>query len=108
MADIQRVERNVRKMIGLNAPEADIDAYLQEEGHTPESFRSAIKGTLEPKPAPEPTTMESLGRGARNLTKAATALTGMFYDAAALPFNALKAGYNELSGERGGYIPPAR
>lgn len=46
MADPQalpRVRGNVEKMIGMGAPEADIDDYLRSEGHTPESFRAAVK-----------------------------------------------------------------
>jgi hypothetical protein len=44
MADpnLERIERNVRKMIDLRAPETDIDAYLGSEGYTPDKFRSAM------------------------------------------------------------------
>lgn len=44
MSDIQRIEDNVRTMIGKGAPEADIDAYLKGEGHTADSFRKAVSG----------------------------------------------------------------
>lgn len=44
MSDIARIEDNVRTMIGKGAPEADIDAYLKVEGHTPDSFRKALDG----------------------------------------------------------------
>lgn len=42
--DIERVKRNVKKMLDQSAPEADIDAYLSQEGVTPEMLRA-------PKPA---------------------------------------------------------
>ncbi len=42
MSDLTRIEGNVRTMIGKGAPEADIDAYLKAEGHTPDSFRKAV------------------------------------------------------------------
>ena len=41
MADVAKVKRNIQKMIDLGAPETDIDAYVAEEGLTPEALRSA-------------------------------------------------------------------
>lgn len=41
MADTAKVKRNIQKMIDLGAPEADIDAYVAEEGLTPEALRAA-------------------------------------------------------------------
>ena len=41
-----RIEGNVRKMIELGAPEADIDSYLKTEGLTAQQFRSSV---IEPK-----------------------------------------------------------
>jgi hypothetical protein len=38
--DEARLERNIRKMVDLNAPETDIAAYLQVERVTPEMFRA--------------------------------------------------------------------
>lgn len=43
MADLARIKRNVVKMVGLSAPEADIDAYIASEGVTVEDVR-AFKG----------------------------------------------------------------
>lgn len=61
MADLDRVKRNIGRMISLNAPEADIDAYIASEGTSVDEVRSF-------KPAeaakPEVSRMESLGRGA--------------------------------------------
>jgi len=39
MADISRIKGNVSKMLAQSAPETDIDAYLKEEGVTPEQLR---------------------------------------------------------------------
>lgn len=43
-ADLPRIRGNVEKMLAQEAPEADIDAYLKEEGFTPQSFAAAMKG----------------------------------------------------------------
>lgn len=50
MADIQRIERNVRKMADQGAPEVDIDGYLASEGLTPEQFRNRNMATVQPAP----------------------------------------------------------
>jgi hypothetical protein len=44
MADLARIKRNVIKMVGLSAPEADIDAYIASEGVSIDDVR-AFKGT---------------------------------------------------------------
>lgn len=56
--DLTRVRGNVQKMLGQNAPEAEIDAYLTSEGLTAEKLRAG-------KPAPSiPADMaKSLGSG---------------------------------------------
>ena len=41
--DYGRIKANIGKMIDMGAPEADIDAYLQEEGVTAEQLRAAPK-----------------------------------------------------------------
>jgi hypothetical protein len=40
MADLAKVKRNVNKMVGMNAPEADIDAYIASEGVTVDDVRN--------------------------------------------------------------------
>jgi hypothetical protein len=40
MADLAKVKRNVSKMVGMNAPEADIDAYIASEGVTVDDVRN--------------------------------------------------------------------
>ena len=40
MADIARVKRNIGRMIDQNAPESDIDMYIQSEGVTLEQLQS--------------------------------------------------------------------
>lgn len=44
MADLAKVKRNVAKMVGQNAPEEDIDAYIGSEGVTLDQVR-AFKAT---------------------------------------------------------------
>lgn len=41
MQDIDKIKRNVSKMIDAKAPEADIDAYLDEEGVTVEQLKAS-------------------------------------------------------------------
>lgn len=41
MADLDRIRGNVQKMLGQDAPESDIDAYLSSEGITAEALRAA-------------------------------------------------------------------
>jgi hypothetical protein len=39
MADLAKVKRNVAKMVSMNAPESDIDAYISQEGTTVDAIR---------------------------------------------------------------------
>lgn len=48
MADIARIKRNIGKMIEMDAPEADIDSYIAEEGVTLEM----LKGQTQPEERP--------------------------------------------------------
>src|SRR5689334_17609732 len=49
--DIGRIKGNLEKMIGQNAPESDLDAYLASEGFkSPEGFRAAVSGYRAPDP----------------------------------------------------------
>lgn len=50
MADLARIKRNVSKMVGMNAPEAEIDAYIAGEGVTVDEVRNF---QLEAQPAAE-------------------------------------------------------
>lgn len=40
MADFAKIKRNIQRMLGQNAPEADIDAYVASEGVTAEQLRA--------------------------------------------------------------------
>lgn len=40
MADLARIKRNVAKMVSMNAPESDIDAYIAQEGVTIDQIRA--------------------------------------------------------------------
>lgn len=49
--DFDRIQGNVQKLIDLNAPTKDIDAYLAEEGLSAAQFKAKV---LKPKPDPLP------------------------------------------------------
>jgi hypothetical protein len=42
MAEFDRIQRNVKKMIDQQAPVQDIDGYLATEGYTPEKFKARV------------------------------------------------------------------
>lgn len=44
MADLERIKRNVAKMAGMGAPEADIDGYIASEGVTVDDVRNFKMG----------------------------------------------------------------
>ena len=50
MADLDRIKRNVSKMVEMNAPESDIDGYIVSEGVTLEQVRNHKLNTQEPQP----------------------------------------------------------
>src|SRR5688500_8334204 len=52
MADLARIKNNVRKMVDMNAPEADVDAYIAEGGVTLDEVR-AFKAAPEAPQSPE-------------------------------------------------------
>lgn len=51
MADLDRVKRNIGRMISMNAPETDIDAYIASEGVTLEQVRSHKMGASSAAPS---------------------------------------------------------
>jgi hypothetical protein len=52
MTDISKVKRNVAKMVGMNAPEADIDEYIASEGVTIDDVRNYKESAVTPTQAP--------------------------------------------------------
>ena len=42
MSDFARIKDNVQSMINQSAPEEDIDGYLNQEGFTPQEFKTAV------------------------------------------------------------------
>lgn len=74
--DIDKIKRNIKKMLDQSAPESDIDAYLQQEGVTPEMLRApqaAPAAPISSKPTPDTsaetsgplgTFMNAMGQGA--------------------------------------------
>lgn len=68
MADIAKVKRNIQRMIDQGAPETDIDAYVSEEGLTPEALRAAPASMTAPAPtAPAMSPQEAAAAEGRNL-----------------------------------------
>lgn len=47
MADLARIKRNVAKMAGMGAPEADIDGYIASEGVTIDDVRNFKSGVTQ-------------------------------------------------------------
>lgn len=61
MADLAKVKRNIQRMIDQNAPESDIDAYVDGEGTSPEELR-AFK-PQQGAPAPRVDTVTDMAKG---------------------------------------------
>ncbi len=49
MAELDRIKRNVAKMVSMNAPESDIDSYISSEGTTIDAVRNYKPQTAQPK-----------------------------------------------------------
>jgi hypothetical protein len=78
MADIDRIKRNITKMIEQGAPESDIDAYVAEEGVTPEQLQAH-------KVAPPIGVGEDVARaGAKGLGRGLASIPGAFGDVAGI------------------------
>jgi hypothetical protein len=87
MADLDRVKRNVSRMVSLNAPETDIDAYIASEGATLDQVR-AHKATPKPAgPGIVASSLEGVGQG----------LSFGFLDEAE---GAARAGINKIKGDQ--------
>lgn len=88
MADLGRIKRNVSKMVEQNAPETDIDAYINSEGVTLNAVRSFKDGAPSPEVAEEAAFRRKLGAGGMPMRVADSATFG-----AAIPISAaLEAG----------------
>lgn len=62
-ANIARIHRNLQKMADMNAPEADIEGYLAEEGFTGDQFKAALKTGRMPE-SPASSALAGAGQGA--------------------------------------------
>lgn len=92
--DLGRIERNVRRMIELKAPESDIDAYLGTENMTAAGLREALTERAQPDPTGGRTSRSSgafntfvgqgVGYGLGDEAAAAGAATGNFLRGATL------------------------
>lgn len=85
MADLEKVKRNLEKMISLGAPREDIDEYLKIEG-------------VEPGQVEGPGTLFSIGRGAKDVIDAGAQMLTQ-----ALPESVVNAG--NVVGEAIGLTP---
>lgn len=99
MADLARIKRNVGKMVGQDAPEADIDEYIKSEGVSLDQVRSFKEGGPSPEVAKEAEFRRKVGAGGMPMRVADSATFG-----AAIPISAaLEAGsktiFNALSGK---------
>lgn len=107
MADLDRVKRNISRMISMNAPESDIDEYISSEGVTLEQVRShKLGGSAPAAPAsPAKPTYEGFGDAAVGAAKAlGSGLVRGAVGFSTLPGNleALgSAGINKLAGMAG-------
>lgn len=81
MADLDKVKRNISRMVDQNAPEADIDNYIRSEGVTLDQIRAH-----RPSQGPGPQEVGSAEAGLRSFNNA---LTFGFYDKAVAAGRAL-------------------
>lgn len=64
MADLDKVKRNVQKMVSMNAPETDIDQYISGEGVSIDEVRNHKIGGVTP-PNPVQQSVQSIKSGVR-------------------------------------------
>lgn len=83
MADLDKVKRNVGKMVAQGAPEDDIDAYLSGEGVTVDQVKAHKVGASAPPPPKEqPSVISDLANSAlTGLAKGVTGVAGAVGDA---------------------------
>ncbi|WP_026481054.1 hypothetical protein [Ahrensia sp. 13_GOM-1096m] len=72
--DLARIKRNVSKMVGMNAPEVDIDAYIAQEGTTIDVIRAFKPQTLSTGADAAQQFGENFNRGVYSLINAPTAI----------------------------------
>ncbi len=88
MADLGRIKRNIAKMVEQNAPETDIDAYINSEGVTLNAVRTFKDGAASPEVTAEAAFRRKLGAGGMPMRITDSATFG-----AAIPISAaLEAG----------------
>jgi hypothetical protein len=85
--DMDRIKRNVAKMVQQNAPEADVDAYIESEGATLDAVRAHRPANANPE-SPQVPMLESAGRGA---------LQGATFGFSDEIWGGLKGGYDTLA-----------
>lgn len=60
MKDLSKIKRNVSKMVAMNAPESDIDSYIESEGTTIDEIKSFKDNTNNPKPSLPPSSPDQI------------------------------------------------
>lgn len=91
MADIDRIKRNIGKMIELGAPEADIDSYLAGEGVTVDQLKQPQAAA--PQAAPAPGFID-------HMTGAVTDIPGEIYAAGKSALSSIGENLNPFSDAR--------
>jgi hypothetical protein len=88
--DIAKIKRNIEKMIGLNAPESDIDAYIASEGVTVDQLKSPMQpkplSTMQPRSTGDEIGRQ-LGLTGRYIAEGGMAFPNMIGDAANTAIN---------------------
>jgi hypothetical protein len=83
--DFEKIRRNVAKMVSMNAPETDIDAYLQTERLSADEFKAVATGKA--KIGDIRMTQKSQGQIARTLSAGQTIPAEGLERASLLPFS---------------------
>jgi len=85
MADVNKVARNVLKMIDQGAPEEDIDAYIKKEGYTPDQLKQN-RAFVRPSPTEGMGELEKFRAGwGKNVADTALGVQQALTEAAAQP-----------------------
>lgn len=107
MADLDRVKRNISRMISMNAPEADIDAYINSEGVTLDQVRAHKIGSATEQPDTLTDVAKSAGIGAAQGVMGLATLPGNIeaLGRAGINYGAKALGYKDNVVDPDSYIP---
>lgn len=88
MADLDKVKRNVAKMVSMNAPESDIDQYIGLEGVSLDELRNHKIGATQQQPI-ETGTFDANGNAIRNRIPQQNSLANNIQNAIENPFSTI-------------------